>query len=217
MSSAPGLERLAEAVAQVAVLAGGDRRARRRRDPAQRRHVLGRDGVLEPEQAERLELVREPQGVGDLVAPVAVEGDVDLVADRVDHRGGELDHEPISARLSVPAEVSCMYGVGTSRSNLSALKPCSATTSRARAGVQLGGEQVVRRGLGEGAAVLGRADRAGGDRLGRLLRPARRARDHRRVHRLQRLARRGSRRRCGSRRGTGRRAGGGSGRRRAGR
>ena len=37
--------------------------------------------------------------------------------------------------------------------------------------------------------MLGRADRAGRDRLGRLLGPARRARDHRRVHRLERLAR----------------------------
>ena len=59
---------------------------------AQRGDVLRRHRVLEPQQAERLELVREALGVGDLVAPVAVERDVDLVADGVDHRRGELDH-----------------------------------------------------------------------------------------------------------------------------
>ena len=44
----------------------------------------------------------------------------------------------ISARDSVPEAVSCMYGVGTSRSNFSALKPRSATTCRARSAYSSG-------------------------------------------------------------------------------
>ena len=184
-----GLERLAEAVPQVAVLAGRDRRRRRRRDPAQRGDVLGRDRVLQPQQPERLELVREPLRVGDLVAPVAVERDVDLVADGVDHRGGEVDH---LADLG-PGQRARRRVLHVRRRDVEVeLQRAEAELgddlARPR-GVELGGEHLVGRRLRVGATVLGRADRAGLHRLGRLLAPARGARDHRRVHRLQRLAR----------------------------
>ena len=185
----PALERLAEAVAQVAVLARRDRRAGRRGDAPQGGDVLGRDRVLEPQQAERLELVREPLRVGDLVAPVAVEGDVDLGPDGVDHRGGELDHR---AHLGAAerARRGVLHVLG--RDVEVELQRAEAELGDDLAGalrVQLGGEELVRRRGRVGAAVLGRADRAGLDRLGRLLGPARGAGDHRRVHRLERLAR----------------------------
>ena len=211
------LERLAEAVAQVAVLARRDRGAGRRGDAAQGGDVLGRDRVLEPQQAEGLELVCEALGVGDLVAPVAVEGDVDLGRrPRRSRRRRARPSRRTSARLSVPEAVSCMYGRRDVEVELQRAEAELGDDLARALGVELGREQLVGRRARVGAAVLGRADRAGLHRLGRLLAPARAGARPSSRPSTRAPRPRGSRRTCARSRGSGRRAGCGSARRRPG-
>ena len=133
--------------------------------------------------------MREPLRVRDLVAPVAVEGDVDLVADGVDHRRGELDHvADLGPRQRPRGRVLLVRRRHVEVELQRAEAEVGDHLLRPRR-VHLGREDLVRDALGVGAPVLGVADRARRDRLRRLGTPARRPLDHRRVHRVQRLAR----------------------------
>jgi hypothetical protein len=90
------LEQLAEAVAQVEVLAAADRRRGRLADVAHRVHVLRRHRLLEPEQLEGLGLLRHALARRHVVAAVHVDREVDALreelADEADlaHHGVDL-------------------------------------------------------------------------------------------------------------------------------
>ena len=116
---------LAKALVQVEVLAGADRRPRRVRDAALRFDIAGRHRVLEPDQVDRLERLRQLDGVVDPELPVRIHRHHDLGADGVPHRPCDAHHprqllradhaverlDPLAARMIVVGQVQ-RVGIG---------------------------------------------------------------------------------------------------------
>ena len=87
------LEQLAEMVALVVVLPGGDRRGGRGGDAAQGIVVFGRHRVFQPQQVVRLAGAREPDGIIDAVVPVAVNRQIDVLADGLAQGRDQARHQ----------------------------------------------------------------------------------------------------------------------------
>ena len=102
------LQQVAEAPAQVEVLAGAEGHRRDALHLAHRRHVFRRHRLLQPEQPERLHRPRHGDPAGDVVAAVHVDREVDRRPDRLPHRRHPLDH-PVELGVGgvpVPAVVA---------------------------------------------------------------------------------------------------------------
>ena len=184
------LERLAEAVAHVAVLARGDPRRGRLRDP---RAAPARSPAAPGPRATSARAARARARAAARRRPGSASGSRRRRRPRRRRRRSPPPRaRPCSAprpATASPRPCPAWYGVGTSRSNFSALKPRSATTCLRPRRVQLRREDLVRDALRVRAPVLGVADRPAAIASGGSCAPARRPLDHRRVHRVQRLAR----------------------------
>ena len=84
-------KQLEELEAGVLVLAGADHGARRGADLGQRVDVLGGDGLFQPHQAQVFDGLGQGDGRGQVKLAVAVDGQVDLVADRLAHALDQAD------------------------------------------------------------------------------------------------------------------------------
>ena len=111
MSTRADLEQLAEAVGEVDVLAGADRRAGRIGDALVGLHVLGRDRLLQPHQVERLQPLGDLLAGRRVVAAVHVGADVDVRPDRLARGGHLVDHALHFGRAGGPVVAIVFVGV----------------------------------------------------------------------------------------------------------